>query len=87
MVIGVTALRVVPGWEKSVYHALKHRAGVKDGIKDIYHVFGNYDFLVLLEADESGSLSHMVEEIGDIFDVTDAEIILVSADLPSIPSI
>ena len=87
MVIGVTALRVVPGREKSVYHALKRRDGVKDGIKDIYHVFGNYDFLVLLEADEPGSLSHMVEEIEDIFDVTDAETILVSADLPSIPSL
>jgi hypothetical protein len=38
MVIGVTALRVVPGREKSVYYALKHRDGVKEGIKDIYHV-------------------------------------------------
>ncbi len=82
MVIGITALRVVPGKEKSVYRTLKHRGGVKDGIKDIYHVFGKYDFLVFLETEELGNLDHMVEEIEDIFDVTDAETILVSADPP-----
>jgi hypothetical protein len=61
----LTVLRVVPGRAKSVYYALKHRDGVNDGIKDIYHVFGKYGFLVFLGADEPGNLSHMVEVIED----------------------
>ena len=84
MVISITALRVIPGRERSVYHVLKHRDDIKEGIKDIYHVFGKYDFLVFLEAEDPGNLNHMVEEIGDMFDVTDAETILVSTDPHSI---
>ena len=47
MVIGVTMVKVVPGQEKSVYNALQEI----DGIKDVYHVFGEFDFVVVIEVE------------------------------------
>ena len=35
-------VKVVPGQEKTVYNALQEI----DGIKDVYHVFGEFDFVV-----------------------------------------
>ncbi|HWQ18691.1 MAG TPA: Lrp/AsnC ligand binding domain-containing protein [Methanotrichaceae archaeon] len=73
MIIGVAMLKVVPGQERSVYHALKKR----DDIKDVYHVFGEYDFFVVTQAEGFGQLSRVIEDIQDINSVTAAENILI----------
>jgi len=44
MVIGITMVKVMPGQERLVYCSLKG----KDGIQDVYHIFGEYDFFVVL---------------------------------------
>ena len=40
MIVGIAMVKVVPGRVGSVYCFLKG----KEGILDLYHVFGEYDF-------------------------------------------
>jgi DNA-binding Lrp family transcriptional regulator len=65
MVIGVTMVKVVPGQERSVYNALREI----DGIKDVYHVFGEYDFVVVLEVEGLSVLNRLVDTIREIHNV------------------
>lgn len=58
MVIGITMLKVVPGQEKACYEALKHAIG----IKEICHLFGEYDFFLILEAADKKELIHLLKE-------------------------
>jgi uncharacterized protein with GYD domain len=76
MVIGITMLKVMPGHERSVYHNLKSR----DDIKDIYHVFGEYDFFVIMQADGISRINKIVENIRDLYDVTTADNVLIGRD-------
>ena len=66
MVIGVTMVKVVPGQERSVYNALREI----EGIKDVYHVFGEYDFVVVLEVEGLSVLNRLVDTIREIHNVT-----------------
>ncbi|MDD3565211.1 MAG: Lrp/AsnC ligand binding domain-containing protein, partial [Methanothrix sp.] len=66
MVIGVTMVKVVPGQERSVYNALREI----EGIKDVYHVFGEYDFVVDLEVEGLSVLNRLVDTIREIHNVT-----------------
>lgn len=73
MVIGITMVRVMPGQERSVYCSLKG----KDGILDVYHIFGEYDFFVVLQSDSRFKLRELVENIQETHDVILARTILV----------
>src|SRR5512137_2490192 len=66
MVIGVTMVKVVPGQEKAVYNALQ----AIDGIKDVYHVFGEFDFVVIIEVEGLSMLNKLVDVIRKIDNVT-----------------
>jgi DNA-binding Lrp family transcriptional regulator len=59
MVVGVTLVNVVPGYERSVFEALK----TISGLRELYHVFGEYDFLVILEVENLPVLSKTVDDI------------------------
>ncbi|MDD2777848.1 MAG: Lrp/AsnC ligand binding domain-containing protein [Methanocellales archaeon] len=76
MVIGVTMVNVVPGEEKSVYKSL---SAIK-GIRDIFHVFGEYDFIVIMEVEGLSALNKLVDFIRDIQAVTSTQTI-VGAEL------
>jgi DNA-binding Lrp family transcriptional regulator len=76
MVIGVAMIKVTPGRERSVYYAIK---GI-EGVLDIYHIFGEFDFLMILQAEGLKKLNQMVEEIQEISDVTAARTILIGLD-------
>lgn len=39
-------MKVVPGRERSVFYAIKSIGGVLD----VYHIFGEFDFLMILQA-------------------------------------
>lgn len=69
-------VKVVPGEEKSVYNQLKDI----DGIKDIFHVFGEYDFVVIMEVEGLSTLNKLVDSIRDIKAVTSTQTI-VGAEL------
>ncbi len=66
MVIGVTLVNVAPGFERSVFDALKSIHGARE----LYHVFGEYDFLVILEVENLRLLSKTVDDIRAIEGVT-----------------
>jgi Transcriptional regulators len=76
MVIGVTMLNVLPGSEKTAYTELKSFAGVKD----VYHVFGEFDFVVIVELETLRELNDVVDKIRENPKVTSTQTI-VGAEL------
>ncbi|MCL2142340.1 MAG: Lrp/AsnC ligand binding domain-containing protein [Methanimicrococcus sp.] len=76
MVIGVTMLNVLPGSEKKAYNDLKALAGVKD----VYHVFGEFDFVVIAELETLRELNDVVDKIRENQNVTATQTI-VGAEL------
>lgn len=59
-------VNVVPGEERYVYRTLVELTG----IREVLHVFGEYDFLVILEVEGLALLSQTVDTIRDIKGVT-----------------
>ncbi len=76
MVIGVTLVNVVPGQEKTAYNEL---VNIK-GIKDVYHVFGEYDFVVISQVEGLSALNKLVDTIRESENVTSTQTI-VGAEL------
>lgn len=66
MVIGVTFVNIVPGREKVAYNELLK---IK-GIKDVYHIFGEFDFVVISEVDGLSALNKFVDTIRESENVT-----------------
>ncbi|MEM2924280.1 MAG: Lrp/AsnC ligand binding domain-containing protein [Methanocellales archaeon] len=72
MVIGVTMVNVVPGEEKAVYKQL-----IKiEGVKDVFHVFGEYDFVTIIDVDGLSALNKIVDKIREIEGVTSTQTIV-----------
>lgn len=67
---------VQPGKERAAYNELVNI----EGIKDVYHVFGEYDFVVIMEVDDLGILNHIVDMIRGSETVTATQTI-VGAEL------
>lgn len=84
MVIGITMVKVLPGHERSAYCTLKR----EDEILDVYHIFGEYDFFVILQADGLARLNQLLESIQAIGNVIAVRTVLVGLDssLPEIES-
>ena len=61
MVIGIAMVKVVHGQERSVYCSLKGR----EGILDLYHVFGEYDFFLIMQAESLAKLNELMEDVQD----------------------
>jgi DNA-binding Lrp family transcriptional regulator len=76
LVIGVTLVNVVPGQEKAAYNELVR---IK-GIKDVYHVFGEYDFVIISNVEGLSALNKLVDTIRDSENVTSTQTI-VGAEL------
>lgn len=76
MVIGITMLKVLPGQEKRIYIALKS----KEGVLDIYPIFGEYDFFLILRAEGLDKLNQIIENLRKIHDVMVSRTILISWD-------
>ncbi len=66
MVIGVTMINVAPGKEKDVYLATKELKFVRE----LYHVFGEFDFVAIIDAPSLSELNRTVDEIRSIEGVT-----------------
>jgi DNA-binding Lrp family transcriptional regulator len=76
VVVGVTMVNVVPGEERYVYRTLLELGG----IREVYHVFGEYDFVVIIEVEGLTALNSSVDNIRDIKGVTTTHTI-VGAEL------
>jgi len=72
MVIGVTMVNVSPGREKDVYISVK---GMKY-VRDIYHVFGEFDFVVIIQADSLSELNKTVDDIRSVDGVTKTQTVV-----------
>ena len=59
MVIGITMIKIVPDHEKAGYDALSEI----EGVKEIYHLFGEFDLFLILEALDRAKLDQLLEEI------------------------
>jgi DNA-binding Lrp family transcriptional regulator len=72
MVIGVTMINVLPGYEKAAFRELKNI----EGIKDVYHVFGEYDFVVIIDVKDLSFLNSVVDRIRESETVTATQTII-----------
>jgi len=69
-------VNVVPGQEKAAYNEL---VNVK-GVKDVYHVFGEYDFVVISNVEGLSALNKLVDTIRESENITATQTI-VGAEL------
>jgi len=76
LVIGVTLVNVVPGQEKAAYNELLK---IK-GIQDVYHVFGEFDFVIISNVEGLSALNKLVDTIRESDNVT-ATHTIVGAEL------
>ncbi|HWQ20081.1 MAG TPA: Lrp/AsnC ligand binding domain-containing protein [Methanotrichaceae archaeon] len=76
MVIGITMIKVIFEHEKESYHALQKI----EGIKEIYHLFGEFDFFVILDAENQSGLHSLLKKIHALWFVVDTWPLLVSKD-------
>jgi hypothetical protein len=74
LAIGITLLKVFPGMEHNVYHALR----CKEGILYMCAVFGEYDFMLILQAEGLNELKGLLGGIDDTRDVIATQMILVN---------
>jgi DNA-binding Lrp family transcriptional regulator len=72
MVIGVTMVNVSPGSEKKVYNEVKQMKN----IRDIYHVFGEFDFVIIIQADSLSDLNRTVDEIRSLSGITKTQTVV-----------
>jgi len=76
MVIGLTMIKVSPGRERSVYANLQKRPEVRD----VYRLFGEYSFFLVMQAEEKNGLSRMLSEIKAKENVIKTGPVLLTAD-------
>lgn len=69
-------IRVMPDRERSVYYDIK---GI-EGVLDVYHIFGEFDFFIILQAEGLKKLNQLVGEIQGVRDVIGARTILIGLD-------
>ena len=69
-------VNVVPGEERYVYRELLDL----NGIREVYHVFGEYDFVAIIEVEGLSTLNSVVDRIREIKGVTSTHTI-VGAEL------
>jgi Lrp/AsnC ligand binding domain len=79
MIFGMTMVKVKPGQESSAYLAIQ---AIK-GIKDIYRIFGEFSFFLIMDAYKQRDLDKIVDEIRMIGDIVEIRPILVTADSDS----
>ena len=72
MVIGVTMINVVPGEERTVYNQL---TGIS-GVREVFHVFGEYDFIAIIDVNGLTDINKAVDSIREIEGVVSTKTII-----------
>jgi predicted anti-sigma-YlaC factor YlaD len=76
MVFGMTMIKVSTGQERLVYAHLQNRPEVRD----VYRLFGEYSFFLVMQAEERNGLSRMLSEIRAQEDVIKTGPVLLTAE-------
>jgi DNA-binding Lrp family transcriptional regulator len=76
ILIGLTMIKVRPDQEKSVYAHLQERPEVRD----VYRLFGEYSFFLVMQAKERNGLGHMLSEIRATENVIKTGPVLLTVD-------
>ena len=74
MVLAMALIKAFPDREKTVYHALREL----DGVRNIYHLFGNHDLLLILEAENRSELKKMLDHVEETRFVNAVKTMLVA---------
>ncbi|OKY77951.1 MAG: Lrp/AsnC family C-terminal domain [Candidatus Methanohalarchaeum thermophilum] len=77
MVVGVTLLNVSPGAEREIYDDLRGRSDVRE----VLHVFGEYDFITIVEVEGLSRLNDIVDDIRELEGVVSTQTI-IGAEMP-----
>jgi len=78
MTIAVILIKAIPGHEKSVYRSIKKCMGVKR----LHHMFGDHDFILMLEGEGMSVLSKRMSEIRRVENILSQETVLIGEDTP-----
>jgi hypothetical protein len=73
MVLAISLIKSVPDREKVVYHTIKEM----EGIKSLYHIFGNHDLFLILEAESMDRLRWLLNQIVEINSIDTVKTLLV----------
>jgi Lrp/AsnC ligand binding domain len=76
MVLALTMIKVAPGYEKSVYRDLQRRRG----IRDVYRLFGEFNFFLIMQAERKSALSSLLSEIKEEEKVIKTGPVLLTAE-------
>jgi hypothetical protein len=76
MVFGITMVKVKPAQDSIVYESIR---SIK-GIKEIYKIFGEYSFFLIMEAYSYSDLGRITGEIGEIGDVIEMPPVMFTED-------
>ena len=76
MLFGLTMIKVSCGQERSVYAHLQKRPEVRD----VYRLFGEYSFFLIMQAEERNGLGRMLSDIKDRENVIKTGPVLLTAD-------
>lgn len=71
-------MNVVPGKEKSVFNSLDQ----VEGVREILHVFGEYDFIAIVDVEGMSTLNAVVDEVREVEGVTSTQTI-IGAEMPT----
>ncbi len=52
-------IKVTPGYENAVYRDLQRRRG----IRDVYRLFGEFNFFLIMQAERKSALNSLLKEI------------------------
>jgi len=76
MVFGMTMIKVKPSQDSIAYQTIQ---SIK-GVKEIYRIFGEYSFFLIMDAYVQGDLEKIVDEIRMTGDVVEIQPVLVTDD-------
>jgi DNA-binding Lrp family transcriptional regulator len=83
LVMGLTMIKVRPGYERSVYASLQKRPEVVD----IYSLFGEYNFFLIMKAEGRSRFDQILREIEDEQVIGTGPVLLTAeSDLMDMPS-
>lgn len=72
MVIGVTMITAIPGEERAVHNEITKIPGVRE----VFHVFGEYDFIAIIEVSTLSEINKAVDTIRTNESVTSTKTII-----------